>query len=109
MKIEQVTASSQTLQNIIAIETRVLGYRRPTDLEFFMKHQPAYLFRRNGELVGYAFGCDGNSAGPAAARHAVNWALSSGYRIDPFYEVLLAKESSMKLDRYVITQSAFLW
>ncbi len=142
LEIEQVAASPQTLENIIAIETRVLGYRRPTDLEFFMKNQPIYLFRRGGELMAYAFGCDGNSAGPAAALnpedlpivlhqielsacqagldslwltipaaagYAVDWALASGYKIDPFYEVLLAKEPSLKLDRYVMTQSAFIW
>jgi hypothetical protein len=107
-----------------------------------MSHQPVYLFRRDGRLAAYAFGCDGNSAGPAAAldpqdlpallqqieksacqlemdslwltipaaaRQAVDWALASGYRMDPFHEVLLAREPSMKLDRYIMTESAFLW
>ncbi len=46
---------------------------------------------------------------PAAAHEAVNWALSGGYRIDPFYEVLLARCPSMQLDRYIMTQSAFIW
>jgi hypothetical protein len=42
-------------------------------------------------------------------QEVVGWALASGYKIAPFYEVLLAKESSLKLDRYVMTQSAFIW
>lgn len=46
---------------------------------------------------------------PAQAKQAVSWALSSGYKIDPFYEVLLAKLPSMKLDRFIMTQSAFVW
>lgn len=142
LEIDQAGASAATLQDIVKLDARILGYKRPTDLEFFMNNQPTYLFRRGGKLVGYAFGCDENSSGPAAAldpedlpallhqielsacqagldslwltipaaaRHAVDWALSSGYKIDPFYEVLLAKDPSMKLDRYVMTQSAFIW
>ena len=46
---------------------------------------------------------------PAQAKEAVNWALESGYRIDPFYEVLLAREPTLQLDRYILTQSAFIW
>lgn len=140
--IEQAQASPKTLENITQIDSRVLGYRRPQDLEFFMQRQPVFLFRDAGRLVGYAFGCDGYTAGPAAtleprhlpallhriehsardaemdslwltipaaARQAVNWALTSGYKIDPFYEVLLTKEPSMQFDRYVMTQSAFIW
>jgi hypothetical protein len=35
--------------------------------EFFMNHQPPCLFRRDGQVVAYAFGSDGYAAGPAAA------------------------------------------
>jgi ribosomal protein S18 acetylase RimI-like enzyme len=142
LEIEQVEASSKTLEKIVALDAEVLGYRRPVDLEFFMNNQPTFLFRRRGRLVAYAFGCDGKSAGPAAAldpedlpallnqiehsacqsgldslwltipaiaKSAVSWGLTSGYKIDPFHEVLLAKRPSMKLDRFIMTQSAFLW
>ena len=142
LQIARAEPSGKTLQDILAIDSEVLGYRRPTDLEFFMKNQPVYLFRRNARQVAYAFGCDGKSAGPAAAlnpadlpallhqieqsacqlkldslwltipaaaRQAVDWALASGYQMDPFHEVLLASEPSMQLDRYIMTESAFLW
>jgi len=140
--VERAEASSKTLESISTIDAQVLGYSRLIDLEFFMNHQPTFLFRRNGRLVAYAFGCSGNSAGPAAAldpedlptllyqiesnahqaeldslsfmipalaKHAVSWALTSGYRIDPFYTVLLAKNSSMNLDRFIMTPSGFIW
>jgi len=142
LDVEQVDASPDTLERIVEIDSRVLGYRRPVDLEFFINHQPTFLFRHAGRLAAYAFGCDGYSAGPAAtlnpehlptllhqiersayhagmdslwltvpamAQQAVTWALASGYRIDPFYEVLLARAPSMKLDRFIMTQSAFVW
>lgn len=45
---------------------------------------------------------------PARANLAVDWALTNGYRIDPFYEVLLSS-TAMQLDRYLLTDSTFLW
>ena len=140
--IKQAAASTQTLDTIVDIENQVLGYRRSAELEFFMKNQPVYLFNRDDKPVGYAFGCDGNSAGPAAAldpddmpvllhtieqsacerkidslwlalpanaSQAVSWVLANGYKIDPFHEILLAKNPVMKFDRYIMTQSAFVW
>ena len=122
LDVEQADASPKTLESIVAIDSQVLGYRRPTDLEFFMNQQPVFLFRRAGRLLGYAFGCDGYSAGPAAtlepqhlptllhqiersacqagmdslwltvpaaAGQAVTWALSSGYRMDPFLRSII--------------------
>ncbi len=142
LEVEPTEASPTTLENIMQIDSRVLGYQRPQDLEYFMHRQPVFLLRDNGRLVGYAFGCDEYSAGPAAAlepshlpvlldqiersacdanldslwlaipaaaHHAVDWALSRGYRIDPFHEVLLAKQPTMQFDRYIMTQSAFIW
>ncbi len=142
LELVQAEASTNTLDQVIAIEAEVLGYRRPVDIEFFMQQQPTYLFYRDGRAVAYAFGCNGSSAGPAAAldpahlpillnqiersavehqaqtlwltipaaaHPAVDWALSCGYQIDPFYEVLLARFPSMQFDRYIMTQSAFIW
>jgi len=142
LEIERAEASSKTLESISAIDAQVLGYRRLIDLEFFMNNQPTFLFRRSGRLVAYAFGCAGNSGGPAAAldpedlptllyqiessahqaeldslslmipavaKRAVSWALNSGYRIQPFYTVLLAKNSMMNLNRFIMTPSGFVW
>ncbi len=140
--VEQITASTQALDTILTIENEVLGYRRSTELEYFMRNQPLFLFYRENEPVGYAFGSTSNSAGPAAAldpgdlpallhtieqsacrinleslcltlpanaKQAVSWALANGYKIDPFHEMLLAKNPVMKFDRYIMTQSAFVW
>ena len=140
--VKQLTASKATLDIVADIENQVLGYQRPTDLEFFMSNQPVFLFYRNEKAVAYAFGCDGKSAGPAgalnpedlpalmhtieqsacqigmdsiyltvpaAAKQAVCWALDNGYKIDPFYEVLLAKHATMQFDRYIMSESAFVW
>ncbi len=140
--IEQVTASPQVLDIILDIENQVLGYRRSTELKYFMKNQPVFLFYRNDKPVGYAFGCTSNAAGPAAAfdpkdlpallyaieqsacvikleslwltvpanaKHTVSWILKNGYKIDPFHEMLLAKNAVMKFDRYIMSQSAFVW
>jgi len=142
LEVVRADPSPETLDSIVEIDSRVLGYRRPVDLEFFMQHQPAFLFYSGGCPVAYAFGSDGYSTGPAAAlepehlplvleqietsacrkgieslwltipaaaNHAASWALSAGYRLDPFYAVLLAKQPSMRLDRFIMTQSSFIW
>jgi len=66
LDVEQVEVSPETLESIVAIDSQVLGYRRPVDLEFFMNQQLTFLFRHAGRLVAYTFGCDGYFAGPAA-------------------------------------------
>lgn len=140
--VEEARASPATLERIVDIDSRVLGYRRPDDLEFFMQRQPTFLFYQQGMPVAYAFGSDGYAAGPAAAlesallpavldrieqsalqksveslwlsipaaaESAVDWALAGGYRLDPFYAFLLNKNPTMKLDRFIMTQSSFIW
>ena len=46
---------------------------------------------------------------PAPAAETVRWALDNGYRIDPFYEMLLMDSPVISLDRYVMTQPSFIW
>ncbi len=46
---------------------------------------------------------------PTQAHTGVTWALDCGYRIDPFQEVLLASGPFMQLDRYLMTESGFVW
>lgn len=45
---------------------------------------------------------------PANAHNGVRWALEHGYRIDPFFEMLLSSEP-MRLDRFMMTQPSFIW
>ena len=142
LDIERADPSCRTLDAIVRIDSQVLGYDRRTELDFFMRFQPLFLFSRNSQLVGYAFGWGNYSAGPAAAldaedmpsllsqieksafdqevetlyltipsvaHSAVHWALEAGYKMDAFQEMLLAKEPTLKLDRYLLTQSTFTW
>ncbi len=46
---------------------------------------------------------------PAVAVATVRRALESGYRIEPFYKVLLSNTADMSLDRYLMTQPSFIW
>ena len=142
LEVEQAQNSEDTLRSIANIDGLTVGYNREVDLAFFMKTQPSLLFRRQGNVVAYAFGSNGDSVGPAGvlesadlptvlqhiesgaaelgqkrlyltipaqARHAVDWALRSGYKIDTFYEVLLTDSPWIHLDRYVMTDCSFIW
>lgn len=67
LDIELAVPSAQTLNTVLDIDSAILGYRRAPEIEFFMNHQPTYLFRRQGKLVAYAFGYGNHNTGPAAA------------------------------------------
>jgi len=141
LALARAEPSAATLARVQAIDSAVLGFQRAADLDYYLRQQPLYLARRDGAVVGYAFGSDGKSSGPAAALSAqdlpvllqqieisaceagldelslmipaaaaagVDWALAAGFRIEPFYEVLLANYP-MQLDRYLITETTFLW
>ena len=43
------------------------------------------------------------------AADTFSWALDHGFRIWPFYEMLLADAPYMKLDQYLLTQPGFTW
>ena len=142
LDVEVLDDTAASLRLISQLDREIMGYDRSIDLAFFLREQPAYVFRRDGIAVAYLFGCNGNSAGPGAtldpddlpvlmqqleasacdveleelwlsipamAQQAVSWALNSGYKIDPFHEVLFAQQPTMKLDRYIMTQSSFTW
>ena len=46
---------------------------------------------------------------PTNTGPAISWALEHGYRIDAFYEMLLADSPFMRLDRYVMSAPGFMW
>jgi GNAT superfamily N-acetyltransferase len=50
-----------------AIDRRFLDHERPEDIEFFMSDRPGFAYRRNGDVVGYGFESNGDSAGPILA------------------------------------------
>lgn len=43
------------------------------------------------------------------AHAGVRWLLDRGYRLLPFYELLLVDAPTIAFDRYVMTQPSFLW
>lgn len=133
---------SDLTDEITALDANTLGFDRRIDLEFLASDRPLFLATSNGETIGYAFGSNGSSIGPAAAVEpallpgilagldseaaaagdthvrytlpgpaspAIRWALEAGHKIDPFYEVLLADTSRIRLDRYLMTQPGFIW
>jgi GNAT superfamily N-acetyltransferase len=64
--LEAVRATADDDADVAAIETAVVGYPRPDDYAWLFDHREAYLYRRDGRAVGFAFsGEDGQ--GPIAA------------------------------------------
>jgi GNAT superfamily N-acetyltransferase len=126
---------------IVDIERALLGHGRSEDVRFLLGDRPAWLARREGRVVGIAFGASGSSTGPIAALDpadlpallatvendaasrgveelgfsvplansvAVSHVLERGFRIDPFYTLILSSGHRMRLDRWVNTQPNFI-
>jgi hypothetical protein len=77
------------------------GVRNPTDLPLVLSHLATLAAERGIDPYGFMF--------PAKAHEAVRWALGQGYRIDPFYEMLLADNDDLKQDSLLMTQPSFIW
>jgi len=67
LEFERLTPSSAAVDQIAAIEAHVIGHRREVDTAFLLEERPAWLTRRGGDVVGFAFGARDELAGPMAA------------------------------------------
>lgn len=68
LEFEALDASDASVALVAAIEERVLGHRREVDTRFLLGLRPAWLARREGSPVGFAFGDRGDElTGPIGA------------------------------------------
>jgi GNAT superfamily N-acetyltransferase len=151
LSFEPLAADAASIEVVAAIEREVLGHRRDIDTRFLLGTRPAWVARRDGRDVGFAFGAQPSADGadpsgdvacgpiaaldppdvpalidhvigvaavsavdqltvtvPLANRLAVEHLLARGFRIDPFYVMVLADAPVMKLDRWVHTGPPFI-
>jgi GNAT superfamily N-acetyltransferase len=64
LDIDPITSGPAAIEAIAGIETAILGHRRDTDIAFLLDRRPAWLARRGGKVVGFAFGASGDTVGP---------------------------------------------
>ncbi len=86
LAFEPMTDTPATFDALRALDAALLGHRRDIDHDFFMQDRSGFLYRRNGEAVG--FGYTGKSNGPfglldegdfpAALAHAESQAARRG-------------------------------
>jgi GNAT superfamily N-acetyltransferase len=67
LEFERLSSSAASVEQIALIEAQVIGHRRDVDTAFILKERPAWLARRGGEVIGFAFGAHDELAGPMAA------------------------------------------
>jgi GNAT superfamily N-acetyltransferase len=151
LQFARLTSDEGSVSLVADIEQVVLGCRREADTRFLLGNRPAWAARRDGRIVGFAFGAQhlapedddgqGRVTGPIAAldprdqpalidhvireaavagiaeiyltvplsNHvAVGHMLTRGWRIDPFYMLILASDDRLQLDRWLHTGPAFI-
>jgi len=64
LEIEPIMPGPAAIEVIAGIETAILGHRRDIDIAFLLDRRPAWLARRGGKVVGFAFGARGDTVGP---------------------------------------------
>ena len=65
-ELDVTSASSDDVAEVAAIEEAVFGYPRHDDYAWLFRHREAYLYRRAGRAVGFAFSSEAGQ-GPIAA------------------------------------------
>jgi hypothetical protein len=138
---EQIGPGRTGESTVVSIEREVLGFDRRADVRWLLEDRPAWALLRHGAPVGYAFGSNGQHAGPiatldpadqpaalglieddAASRglpslevsvalsneEALRHLLGRGFRIDPFYVLVLADDRTVDFRRYISTNPAFI-
>jgi GNAT superfamily N-acetyltransferase len=63
LDFEALSPDAASTETLAVIEKAILGCRRDADLAFLLGQRPAWLARRNGRAVGFAFGLQPNSEG----------------------------------------------
>lgn len=64
LAFERVAPGPAAVDAIASIEQRLLGHRREIDTDFMLEQRAAWLARRGGDVVAFAFGARGDAAGP---------------------------------------------
>jgi len=64
LDIEPTAASSETLDALNTLDEAIIGYRRQVDHEWLLSDRQGYLYRRDGQPIGYGY--VGVQSGPFA-------------------------------------------
>ncbi len=137
LAIEPVSASPDTLAALRAVDREVLGHGRDADHAWLLTDRQGYLYRRDGQPVGYGY--TGAGTGPFALldehdfpavlahaereaarsghefgvevplvnRAAVEYLLARGCRLDSFFAFVMSDAPFGRFERYILTSPPF--
>ena len=67
LTFERLDTSAASVALVGSVEEQLVGHRRDVDIEFLLRKRPAWIARRAGEAVGFAFGYEDELTGPVGA------------------------------------------
>lgn len=131
-------AAAETVAQLGAVDTAVLGHRRDVDHIWLLGERRAFVYKRNGRVVGYGYlgsGCgpfalldaadfpavlahaerEASVAGhkrvafevPMINATAVDYLLSRGCRLEPFFAFFMSDVPVGSFERYLVTSPPF--
>lgn len=137
LKIVPASPSAETFAALRQIDTQILGHEHDEDHAWLIEQRDAYLYMREGTVVGYGY-C-GHYNGPFALlqdadfpavlahaeshaarrgskfgvevplinRAAVDYLLGRGYQLDSFFALFMSDEPFGKFDHYLFPSPPF--
>jgi GNAT superfamily N-acetyltransferase len=134
---ERITPSAQAMGELIRIDNTILGFHREAEHAWLIESRQGYFYKRNKEIVGYGYlgerngpfasldandfpailshveteaaeqGSEFSVEVPMINRAAVDYLLSRGCRLEPFFEFFMADAPFGKFENYILTSPPF--
>ena len=135
--IERITASAQTMGELIRLDNAILGFHREAEHAWLIENRKGYFYKRNKEVVGYGYlgelngpfalmnpadfpailahaeteaaieGIEFSVEVPMINRAAVDYLLSRGCKLESFFEFFMADAPFGKFENYILTSPPF--
>ena len=139
LTVEPIAAAPEVIDALGALDAALLGHRRDVDHAWLLTDRQGYLYRRNGQPVGYGYagqrsgpfallnesdfpavlahaetqaaarGEDFGVEAPSINRAAIDYLLSRGYQIDPFVALFMSDAPFGQFENYICTSPPFFF
>lgn len=131
----RLSESAADLEQLAAIDTEILGFRRDLDHRWLLNQREGYLYRLGDRVIGYGYlgpysgpfalldpaatglvltHAEGAAPGedfgvevPLINRAAVDYLLGAGYRMDSFVNHYMSDGEIGRFERYLVTTPSF--
>jgi GNAT superfamily N-acetyltransferase len=135
--IERITASAQSMGELIRLDNAILGFHREAEHAWLIETRKGYFYKRNKEVVGYGYlgelngpfalldendfpailthveseaskqGSEFSVEVPMINQAAIDYLLHRRCKLESFFEFFMADTTFGKFENYILTRPPF--